>query len=272
MSKAIVIKNADFSANKLTTVEFDGSIPCTALVLNKNSISFDMATDTETLTATPTPANTTERVTWASNNTSVATVVNGVVTSIGAGNAVITATCGNQTATCSVSVVLDPAFVLVPGYNPERRGTTVNGATLGKRNVETDTLNVLAANTSDTTVYPFESKDGIDTGSWWFVPIVLPTGATGITITTPSGTTEMKSRILWFDNTTKETMNNKGSRVVEGHTSSSYDQSDYVTTITLAVPETTGINSFGGCLLMRNVSKTANVDHHEDIILSYTYN
>lgn len=271
MSKAMVIKDANFSTNKLTTVVFGEAKPCTALALNKNSIAFT-ALGTDTLTATPTPANTTDSISWVSSNTGVATVADGVVTAQGAGSATITATCGNQTATCSVSVVLDPAFVLVPGYTPYRRNASSTAATLEKRTSDPDTLNVLAANTTDTTVYPIESKDNIDTGSFWFVPIVLPTGATGITITTPTGDVEIKTRILWFDNTKKETVNNKGAYVVAGTTSSHYDQESYVTTATIAVPNEEGVNSFGGCLMMRNVSKQANVDHHEDIILSYTYN
>ena len=62
----------------------------------------------ETLTATITPSNATNKnVTWRSNNTTVATVDNsGTVTAVGAGTAQITATTadGNKTATCAVTV------------------------------------------------------------------------------------------------------------------------------------------------------------------------
>ena len=56
-----------------------------------------------TLTATATPTDTTDEVLWSSSDESVATVADGVVTVVGLGSATITATCGEQTATCAVS-------------------------------------------------------------------------------------------------------------------------------------------------------------------------
>lgn len=103
MSKALVLKGVNFSANKLTTVNFSGEIPCTAISLSSSSVSFDAISDTETITATLTPANTTDTVLWQSSDSDVATVENGVVTCTGIGSATITATCGSYSATCSVS-------------------------------------------------------------------------------------------------------------------------------------------------------------------------
>lgn len=51
-------------------------------------------------------------ITWSSSNTAVATVNNGVVTATGAGSATITASCGEITAECAVTV---NSFV-APGY------------------------------------------------------------------------------------------------------------------------------------------------------------
>lgn len=104
MSKALVIKGANFSANKLTTVELDESIPCTGITLSDDSITFSVYEDTETLTATVTPADTTDNVVWSSSDTNVATVSGGVVKCVGIGTATITASCGTQSATCTVSV------------------------------------------------------------------------------------------------------------------------------------------------------------------------
>lgn len=76
--------------------------PCTAIALNNNTLTFT-TTDTQTLIATVTPTDTTDTITWNSNNNK-ATVVNGVVTPKKNGTCIITATCGNQSATCNVSI------------------------------------------------------------------------------------------------------------------------------------------------------------------------
>ena len=77
--------------------------PCTNIVLNNNTLTFTNTT-AQTLTATVTPTDTTDTVTWSVAPTGICTVDNGVVTPIKNGSCVITATCGNQTATCNVTV------------------------------------------------------------------------------------------------------------------------------------------------------------------------
>ena len=78
---------------------------CTGVSLNKTSATLDLSgTKTVTLTATITPSNTTDTVTWSSNNNNVATVSNGVVTAKSNGSCTIIATCGSKSATCSVTV------------------------------------------------------------------------------------------------------------------------------------------------------------------------
>ena len=100
---ALVLKGTDFSTNKLTTVTIvdGGDIPCTALALDESSKTVTALVDF-TLTATKTPADTTDSLQWSSSDTDVATVSDGVVTVVGIGTATITATCGQQTATCVV--------------------------------------------------------------------------------------------------------------------------------------------------------------------------
>ena len=61
--------------------------------------------ETTTLTASVTPAGATATITWSSNDDSVATVdANGVVTGVSAGTATITATAGDYSDTCIVTV------------------------------------------------------------------------------------------------------------------------------------------------------------------------
>lgn len=84
------------------TVDID--VPATGLTLDKNTLNLYTGEEGTTLTATVTPANTTDTLTWTSSNTSVATVVNGKVTPVGNGTATITAKVGTYTATCNVTV------------------------------------------------------------------------------------------------------------------------------------------------------------------------
>lgn len=67
--------------------------------------------ESATVVATVTPGNATDKtVTWASSDDAVATVdQSGVVTAVAAGQAVLTATAGDKSATCTVTV--NPPFV-----------------------------------------------------------------------------------------------------------------------------------------------------------------
>lgn len=102
-SKALVIKNVSFANNKLTTVELSQGKHCTALSLSQNTATMTKLLSTVALTATTTPADTTDVVLWTSSDNAVASVVNGVITQNGIGSCTITATCGNITASCSVT-------------------------------------------------------------------------------------------------------------------------------------------------------------------------
>lgn len=80
-------------------------IPCTALSLSESSLEFNLLTSQQ-LTATKTPSNASDPVVWSSSDTSVATVSEtGLVTAVADGSATITATCGEQTATCTVLIL-----------------------------------------------------------------------------------------------------------------------------------------------------------------------
>ena len=81
------------------------SIPVGAVVLNKKSNTLSVG-ETDNLTATvyPSFASAAGTITWASDATAYATVVNGTVTAVAAGTANITATCGGVTS--------DPPYVV----------------------------------------------------------------------------------------------------------------------------------------------------------------
>ncbi len=78
--------------------------PATGVNLNKSTLTLVDGTS-DTLTATVSPTNSTDNVTWKSSNNSVATVdSNGNVSAIAKGNATITATAGNFSDTCDITV------------------------------------------------------------------------------------------------------------------------------------------------------------------------
>lgn len=83
--------------------DHDTSVPCTGITLDKTALTFTSA-DSQTLTATVTPSGTTDAVTWESSSAGVASVENGVVTPHVDGSCVITAKCGEFSASCAVSV------------------------------------------------------------------------------------------------------------------------------------------------------------------------
>ena len=83
------------------------TIPVEQVQLNKSEITLEVD-ETETLTQTITPANATNtNVSWESSNTAVATVTNGVITAVSAGDATITCKSAENAsiyATCEVTV------------------------------------------------------------------------------------------------------------------------------------------------------------------------
>lgn len=82
--------------------------PCMGITLDKGTLTIARG-ETATLTATVEPADTTDKVVWSSADKTIATVKDGVVTAVGQGETTITATCGNQTASCKV--IVNKAFL-----------------------------------------------------------------------------------------------------------------------------------------------------------------
>lgn len=78
-------------------------LPCTDLVLVDSTVTLDRLGATWKISAVPTPADTTDTVTFVSSNPDVATVtLDGQVTAVSAGTATITVTCGNVSKSCTV--------------------------------------------------------------------------------------------------------------------------------------------------------------------------
>lgn len=96
------------------------NVPVTGVSLDKSSLALSIG-NSSSLSATVNPSDATNKeITWSSNNSSVASVNNGVVTAVGVGTATITVTTveGGFTANCSVTVsgTTTPALALYPQY------------------------------------------------------------------------------------------------------------------------------------------------------------
>ena len=93
-------------------------VQATGVTLDKTLASVKLG-KTLTLTATVAPADATNKnVTWSSDNESVATVSDGVVTGVATGTAQITATTvdGNHTASCTVTVTTSLPPLLISDF------------------------------------------------------------------------------------------------------------------------------------------------------------
>lgn len=103
----------------------DVDVPCTDITLNVNTLTFTGG-DTQTLTVTKIPSNTTDKITYTTNPTGIVVVNNGVVTPIKNGSTVITVTCGSKTATCNVTVTGISTTVAVQSVSLNKNTTTIN--------------------------------------------------------------------------------------------------------------------------------------------------
>lgn len=192
MSKALVIKGVNFTANALTQVTFGDDVPCTGLALNETAKS---VTNLEpfTLTATKTPANTTDTLTWSSSDETVATVANGVVTLLKGGTATITATCGMQTATCSVTVhvLIDLHMTYHYMFEPKNTGGQID--TVGVGGSATNTTYGGTVDTTGSGKYAYDSSNKL--GGDKAYQIMLPVGCKALKIELPDQS--MRSVISW---------------------------------------------------------------------------
>lgn len=105
MSKAIVIKGADFTVNKLATITFDGVHTESVSVLPA-SIGATEIGATYSISASLVPSDSVDPVVWTTSNANVANVSDGQVTITGCGTCTITATSGSYSATCALTVIV----------------------------------------------------------------------------------------------------------------------------------------------------------------------
>ena len=137
--------NSGSDSKEYTLTINPAPILVSSVKLNKSELSLYTG-QSEPLTATVTPNDATnKKVTWSSDNESVATVNDGVVTAVGAGKATITATADGKSATCTVTVTA--ATVPVTGVTMNKTSTS-----LYVGDTETLTATVQPGNASNQTV------------------------------------------------------------------------------------------------------------------------
>lgn len=102
----ILMRKADFAKQSVAVKVVAAPKPATDITLNKSELTLAAGAVDESLTATVTPADSTDTVVWSSDKPAVATVdpATGKVTAVAPGEAIITATAGTKTATCKVTV------------------------------------------------------------------------------------------------------------------------------------------------------------------------
>jgi uncharacterized protein YjdB len=165
-----------FDGNKTATCAVSVSsgsstVDVTGVSLNKSSTSLTIG-NSETLSATISPSNATNKnVTWSSGNTTVATVnQSGLVSAVSTGNAVITVTTqdGNRTATCAVTV----PPTAVTGVSLNKNSTTILvgsaetlTATVAPSNAANKNVTWSSGNTAVATVSSSGEVRGVSAGS-----------------------------------------------------------------------------------------------------------
>lgn len=134
------------SAPITVTAEEQPTDTVTSLTLDKYSLTLYMNEEGEQLTATVQPASFTGKIVWKSSNTDVASVSgDGLVTAVGPGTCIISATAGGRHVSATVSVLA--ARVRVTGVSFDEtehkipvRGTAKLTATVAPANATVKTL------------------------------------------------------------------------------------------------------------------------------------
>ena len=183
-SATITVKTNDGGKTATCSVTVKAAtVPVAGVSLNTTSLSLTEG-ETQTLTATVSPSNATDKsVTWSSNNTSVATVSStGVVTAKSVGSAIITVTTkdGSKTATCSVTVKAKTVSVT---------GVSLDYTSLTMTEGETQTLTatISPSNATDKSVTWSSSNTSVATVSSAGVVTAKAAGTVTITVKTNDG-------------------------------------------------------------------------------------
>ncbi|MBQ8367070.1 MAG: Ig-like domain-containing protein [Alistipes sp.] len=169
-----------FTATATITVA-ESIVEVTGVTLDKPGLELEIG-DSETLTATITPADATNKgVSWSTANDAIATVVEGVVTAVAAGETTVTVTTADGGFTATANVVVKAAPIKVDGVSLDKTMVALEigeslklNATVTPANADDKSVTWSVGNDSIATV-----KDGTVTG--------VAVGETNVTVTTTDG-------------------------------------------------------------------------------------
>ena len=201
----VTATNDSGSASKEFTLAIK-AVPVTGVTLDKTELAL-FTGESETLTATVEPGNATnQNVTWSSDKPEVATVEDGKVTAVAAGEATITVTTadGGKQATCQVKVTQSTYSISAdtqaldfgsacPGYErPAAKTVTVTNT--GNRslaltqpastnNFEVGTLSKTELAAGETATFTVQPKAGLAAGA--YSENIVVSASNNVTLTIP---------------------------------------------------------------------------------------
>ena len=244
--------------NHTATCEVTVTVPVTGVTLSQTELPL-LKGATAGLTATVSPPDATnQKVTWSSNNTAVATVENGTVTAVSAGNATITVTTedGNHTARCEVTVTVSATGVtlsqtelsLAKGAKATLRATVVPSDATNQKvrwssnntsiaTVENGTVTAVSGGNATITV---TTEDGNHTARCEVV-VTAPVPAASVTLSQTElilrkgATAKLTATVLPTDATNKKvrwSSNNTAVAIVESGTVAALSAGNATITVT----------------------------------------
>ena len=189
--KITATSTADTTQSAICEVTVEAADPpaptVTKVEVTPKTLDMTVGGETKTLTATVTMSDgsTSQGVTWSVSDSSVATVSDGVVTARSAGTATVTASAGNMSDSCTVTVPPPVLNVPVTGVTVDggQNQTVTEGKTLELRAViepaHASNKNVTWSS-ADSTIASVDRNTGVVTG-------VKAGGPVSITVTTEDG-------------------------------------------------------------------------------------
>lgn len=183
--------------NEIAIIENWANVSVESITLSPSTLTFNSITS-QTIQATLTPPDATATIIWTSSNPSVATVSNGTVTSVGNGTCTITASVGDVSATCAVTVSgIATTYTIT---NTLTGCTNTNSQT----NVEENTSYTATITVDDGYMLPFVSATitmgGTDiTSTAWNDGTISIASVTGAIVITVSATQDTRTYIAKWD-------------------------------------------------------------------------